>query len=445
MSVVRVGLLGLGTVGTGVVKTIRSQEKKLTQRLGKKVEIVKALVRDVTKTRQVEVEAGLLTDQFSDVLDSNIEILVEVMGGVEPTFQYITEAISQGCHVVTANKELLAKRGKELIQLANRHQVHLAYEASVAGGIPILGVLRQFLRTNEIEAVQGIVNGTTNYILTQMEAHQRSYVDVLQEAQELGYAEMDPTSDVEGYDALYKLCILSQLVFGEAPALENVTREGISRLTLSQIQFAKELGYRVKLLARASKSGSGVTLSVRPTLLSLGHPLAAIEDAYNAVQVTGNIVGELLFTGKGAGELPTASAVVEDLAYLLTQPFLPQPEWTVQVSETGCTSGLPASASDRQFVYLEAEAPEIAPYQIFDRLQDYGVRVSKQKTQFSAGEVIRIGLVAEGFEPQHAAALQTSFPVKISSFPILEKGTQGAETKRSASDEQKQFVISQLV
>lgn len=407
----------MGTVGTGVVKTIRSQEKKLTERLGKRVEIVKALVRDAEKERAVDVDSGLLTTQFSEVLESGAHIVVEVMGGVDPTYEYLRQAIERGCHVVTANKELLAKRGQELIELANRHQVHLAYEASVAGGIPILGVLRQFLRTNEITAVQGILNGTTNYILTQMDRHQRSYADVLREAQEKGYAEADPTSDVEGFDALYKLYILSQLVFGEALPLHSVEREGISRLTTGHIQFAGELGYRVKLLATARRAADGVRLSVKPTLVPHDHPFASIEDAYNAIHVSGNIVGDLFFSGKGAGELPTASAVVEDLAYLLTQPAAPQPAWNERAAagDIDCADDGEAYC----FLYLESRKPEVSLDQLLQPLQQAGVQAVKLKTDYIHNEVARIGLLIRDTTASKLQEATSHLPAEVLILPVL--------------------------
>ncbi len=328
MEVVRVGLLGLGTVGTGVVKTLRMQEQRLTERIGQKVEIVKILVKNLEKERGVSIDADLLTTSFDDLLKADVHVIVEAIGGVEPTCSYLEKAIQKGCHVVTANKELLARKGCSLIRLANERGVHFYYEASVGGGIPVLSVLRQFLRTNEITRIQGIINGTTNYILTQMEEFERNYEDVLREAQQLGYAELDPTADVEGFDALHKLYILSQLVFGQAPQLEKISRTGISHLSLDELKLAKQLGYRFKLLAHAEKEKGEIRLSVCPSLLPLAHPLAGIKDSFNAVQISGNIVGDLMFTGRGAGELPTASAVVEDLAFLLTHPFSPQADWT---------------------------------------------------------------------------------------------------------------------
>lgn len=387
MEEVRVGLLGLGTVGTGVVKSIRLQAEKLSKRLGKKVKIVKILVKDVLKPRPVELNPGLLTTDFAEVLKEKPDVIIEVMGGLEPAFQYINHAMEKGCHIVTANKELLAKCGDQLIQTANQHQVHLFYEASVAGGIPVLSVLRHFLRTNDITEVKGILNGTTNYILTQMEQHGKSYDEVLKEAQQLGYAETDPTSDVEGFDALYKATILSQLVFGKAPTVDAASRKGISRITIEEIRLAKELGYRLKLIAHVKGEPNGVQVSVRPSLLPLSHPLAQIEDAFNAVQLTGNIVGDLMLTGKGAGEFPTASAVVEDLAYLLSQPFQEQSKWSI-VDEEKVHSDL----KQTYFVYWDREKSSLTFYECLEQLEAADGKVLTQTGE----ENFRMGLVIEG-------------------------------------------------
>ncbi|KZE47355.1 homoserine dehydrogenase [Brevibacillus parabrevis] len=414
--VIKVGLLGLGTVGGGVIKTIRSQQEKLAQRLGKRIEIVKALVRDSEKERAVQVDPALLTTDFEDVLKSDVDIVVEVMGGVEPTYDYVRALIEKGCHVVTANKELLAKRGPELVDLANQHQVHLAYEASVAGGIPILSVLRQFLRTNDIQGVRGILNGTTNFILTKMEAEQLSYQEVLKQAQELGYAEADPRSDVEGFDAMYKLYILAQLVYGESLPLADVVRKGIADLSAGHIRIASELGYRIKLIAQAQKSEQGIRLSVQPTVLPIGHPLAQIQDAFNAVQLSGNIVGDLLFTGRGAGELPTASAVVEDLAYLLTQPFMPHPVWTEKNAEAQLEQG----QDERVLCYLEGSCITATPDRVLHFLREAGVNVTRLKVQFDLGGVLRAGLIATGIREEHEEVLKSDFGLSVRCFPLIE-------------------------
>lgn len=414
--VVRVGLLGLGTVGGGVIKTIRSQQEKLSSRLGKRIEIVKALVRDSNKERAVHIDPSVLTTDFEDVLKSDVDIVVEVMGGVEPTYDYVRALIEKGCHVVTANKELLAKRGTELVDLANQHQVHLAYEASVAGGIPILSVLRQFLRTNDIQGVRGILNGTTNFILTKMEAEQLSYQEVLKQAQELGYAEADPRSDVEGFDAMYKLYILAQLVYGESLPLANVVRKGISDLSAGHIRIAGELGYRIKLIAQAYQADHGIQLSVQPTMLPVSHPLAQINDAFNAVQLSGNIVGDLLFTGRGAGELPTASAVVEDLAYLLTQPFTPHPSWKEKTAEQAAE----AQDKGRLLCYIEGSCLSATPDRVLHFLKQAGVNVHKLKVQFDLGGVLRAGLIVTGIQEEHEEMLKNDFGLAVRCFPILE-------------------------
>ncbi|MFD2371136.1 homoserine dehydrogenase [Brevibacillus sp. GCM10020057] len=415
VEVVKVGLLGLGTVGGGVIKTIHSQQEKLAARLGKRIEIVKALVRDAEKERAVQMGRTVLTTDFDEVLHSGVDIVVEVMGGVEPAYDYVRASIEKGCHVVTANKELLAKRGAELVELANRHQVHLAYEASVAGGIPILGVLRQFLRTNDITGIRGILNGTTNFILTKMEAEQLSYQEVLREAQELGYAEADPRSDVEGFDAMYKLYILAQLVYGESLPLAEVSRKGIADLTCGQIRIASELGYRIKLIAQANQTGDGIHLSVEPTALPLDHPLAQIQDSYNAVQLSGNIVGDLLFTGRGAGEMPTASAVVEDLAYLLTQPFTPHPVWKEREGAAKELSG----GREQSLCYVEGAGPAATPDRVLQFLRASGVEVHKLKVQFDLGGVLRAGLITSGLHEEHTDLLRSDFGLQVRCFPLL--------------------------
>jgi homoserine dehydrogenase len=431
MNTVRVGLLGLGTVGTGVLKTIQLQEQKLTQRIGKKVEIVKVLVKDLSKERQVNVDTHLLTTYVEEVFDANIDVLIEVMGGLEPTFDYVSHAIKRGCHIVTANKELLAKRGCELISLANEHQVHFYYEASVAGGIPILNVLRHLLKTNDINKIQGILNGTTNYIVSQMEGKGREYNDVLQEAQQIGYAEADPTSDVEGFDALYKLYILSQLLFGEAPELTHIERKGIAQLSKHEIQLARELGYRIRLIASAERKGENLELSVRPGLLPLEHPLSMILDANNGVLLHGNLVGDLAFTGKGAGELPTASAVIEDLAYLLTQVYTPQQEWRKQSDQTisfnrelSHIRQWGTSPTQHYFIFLESKKKDFSLlYHILEILEKENVVLLQVKTEDQEGEVTRIGLVVIDITQNCLTYFEHQLGLKVSSYPILEENS----------------------
>ena len=427
MSKIKVGLLGLGTVGTGVYKTIALQQDKIEKRIGREIEIVKVLVRNIDKERNVKIDKQLLTTSFEEVLEEDVDVLIEVMGGVEPTFDYIYEAFKKGCHVVTANKELLAKRGKELVKLANFFGRHFYYEASVAGGIPILGVLRQLLQTNNVEEIYGILNGTTNYILTQMENHHVPYEQVLKEAQELGYAEADPTSDVEGFDAMYKLYILSQLVYGEAPEYTKIPRQGISNISLTEVKLAGDLGYRFKLLAAAKKSGDSLDLQVRPTIVSIDHPLAQISDAFNAVFLKGNIVGDLLFSGKGAGEFPTASAVVEDLTFLLTQDNKSQPEWKHTKDEPSGNGVLPTvteslNKEELAFLYIDTQQKDLSIlYQILDKLDHYHLTLQQvQTTDKNSGDHIGIALVLQGDTTSFVQYLTTELKLTTKQYEIIQ-------------------------
>ncbi|WP_202079842.1 homoserine dehydrogenase [Caldalkalibacillus salinus] len=337
-SPVRVGLLGLGTVGIGVYETIQSHQDNIARQIGRSVDVVKILVRDQHKDRGHDVPATLLTTEISDVWDQNLDVLIECIGGIETAYLYIKEAFSRGIHVVTANKALLAEKGEELVYLANQRGVQFYYEASVAGAIPILQHVRQLNRVNNVQSFHGILNGTCNYILHQMEEKQLSYETALREAQDLGFAEADPTSDVEGYDALYKSFILSQLCYGEAPSLHTIERTGISTVSDKALQLARQLGYGIRLVSTSKRTHTGIDVKVGPVLIHQDHPLYAVKNEVNGVQLDTDIAGPLLFTGKGAGRFPTASAIIEDLAYLLQQPDTDQPLWRVspdQLREEG--------------------------------------------------------------------------------------------------------------
>lgn len=322
MEQVNVSLLGLGTVGTGVWKMISSNQDLIAKRTGKFFDIKSILIRNLHKKRNLPGVENLLTDRFEDLFEHRIDVVVEAMGGIEPALTYLKEAIKRGCHVVTANKELVAKHGVELSQLAKRHGVQILFEASVGGGIPALGTLQHFLKVNRIRKVMGIVNGTTNYILTQMEEEKRSFVDVLSEAQDKGYAEADPSADVDGWDAVHKLVILIRIVFGIHVSVEDIFVQGISDVTLSELELASSLGYRMKLIAQAEQFGEdgSVMASVRPTLLPVAHPLSNIHGVYNAIYVESDQVQDLTLIGQGAGEKPTASAVVEDMVNAFRLP-----------------------------------------------------------------------------------------------------------------------------
>ncbi|WP_297518994.1 homoserine dehydrogenase [uncultured Clostridium sp.] len=318
MKKIKIALLGLGNVGRGVWKIFESNKDEVLKRSGYDVEITKILVRDKSKPRGVEVPDELLTTSYSDIInDDEIKIVVELMGGIDPAKGYILEAIKKGKHIVTANKMLLAKMGDELFEEADKHGVKFNYEASVAGGIPIISGINESLTANKIERMYGIVNGTTNYILSKMELEGVDFDDALKEAQEMGYAEADPTSDIEGYDAQYKLAILASLAFGTKVEVEDVYREGITNITSQDIEYAKELGLKIKLLATVKEDDKGLDLRVHPTMIPATHPLANVYDAFNAIFIRGNAVGDLMFYGRGAGDLPTGSAVVSDIISIL--------------------------------------------------------------------------------------------------------------------------------
>ncbi|WP_144555903.1 homoserine dehydrogenase [Bacillus sp. X1(2014)] len=318
MKAITIGLLGLGTVGCGVVKIIKKNQDKLIHQVGCPVVIKKVLVKDLHKNRPVEVDTKLLTSNADEILyDEEIDVVIEVMGGLQDTKDYLITALRQGKHVVTANKDLMALHGSELLTVASEHGCDLFYEASVAGGIPILRGLVDGLASDRIKQLMGIVNGTTNYILTKMSEEGRTYDEVLKEAQELGFAEADPTSDVEGLDAARKMTILATLGFSMHIDLEDVQVSGISKVTDEDLRYGKQLGYTMKLIGYAHREGEKVEVSVAPTFLSNNHPLASVQNEYNAVYVYGESVGETMFYGPGAGSLPTATAIVSDLVAVI--------------------------------------------------------------------------------------------------------------------------------
>jgi homoserine dehydrogenase len=313
-----VGLLGLGTVGAGVANVLLTKRAALERRMGRPVEIRKVLVRDPSKSRPVRVPAPLVTDPLQVLDDPEVDVVVEVLGGEEPARSLILQAIERGKHVVTANKEVMAKHGPAILGAAAARGVTVAYEASVGGGIPLIGPFQLDLAANDISSVVGIVNGTTNYILTRMTESGAGFAEALREAQDLGYAEPDPTHDVEAWDAAYKLAILASLAFGVRVKPEQIHREGITRVSQRDILYAGEMGYRIKLLAIARLVDGEVETRVHPSLVHQGSMLASVDGSFNAVQVQGDLIGTALFYGRGAGSEPTASAVVADLIALGT-------------------------------------------------------------------------------------------------------------------------------
>jgi len=319
MESIKIGLLGLGVVGSGVWKVIKENSFELTECCGKKIEISKILVKSINKNRNVDVPKEILTLDFNDILaDEDIDIIVEVMGGIHPPKEYILKAIEKSKHIVTANKQLLATCGNDIFSAARDNNVKVFYEASVAGGIPIINAIRESLTSNKIEEIIGIVNGTTNYILSKMTDENSNFEEALQEAKNKGYAEAVPTSDIEGYDAAYKLAILSSPAFKTSVNIESISREGITKITRDDIQFARNLGYTIKLLAIAIHKNQSLELRVHPAMIPNSNPLAHITDCYNGIIIKGNAAGNLMFQGKGAGELPTASAIVADIISIIS-------------------------------------------------------------------------------------------------------------------------------
>ncbi|MGG4141549.1 homoserine dehydrogenase [Paenibacillus algorifonticola] len=314
MKPIKVGLLGLGTVGTGVVRIVEGHQEDLQSQTGSAIEIAKVLVSNKSKARDISIDPSKLTeDPWEIIHNPDIDVIVEVMGGIEQTKQYIIEALSRGKHVVTANKDLMALHGTEILAVAQEHGCDVLYEASVAGGIPIIRTLIEGFSSDRITKIMGIVNGTTNYILTKMSQEGASYSDVLKEAQALGYAESDPTSDVEGLDAARKMTILATLGFRANVALDDVSVQGISSVSREDIQYAKRLGYELKLLGIAERQDDEFSISVQPTMVKHSHPIASVNGVFNAVYVHGEAVGETMFYGPGAGGMPTATSIVADL------------------------------------------------------------------------------------------------------------------------------------
>ena len=320
---ISVGLLGLGVVGSGVIQIIKDHQEELEHQLGRKVNVEKVLVRNMEKAREIEYDHSVLTTKAEEVIDNpNIDVIVEVMGGIDIARDYISRSLQAKKHVVTANKDLIALHGPELEAVAFENGCDLFYEASVGGGIPLLRGLSDGLVSDRIQQVMGIVNGTTNYILTKMDQEGQSYEDALQKAQELGFAEADPTADVDGLDAARKMVILARLCFFTNVELDDVEVEGISNISLTDINYGNKLDLAMKLIGFANRQDGEIDVSVEPTFLSKNHPLTSVNDEYNAVYVDGENVGETMFYGPGAGSLPTATAVMSDVVEAMKNMLL---------------------------------------------------------------------------------------------------------------------------
>lgn len=352
---IQIAILGLGTVGTGVAKVVSENSRQIERKLGEPLQVKAILVRHFKDGPYRQ----LMTDDFSKILnDPEIRVVVETIGGVEAAYEYTKGALLAGKHVVTANKQLVAEKGCELLELARRKNVNYLFEASVGGGIPILYPLTQCMAANRIDEVYGILNGTTNYILTRMVGTGAFFSDALREAQAKGYAEADPTADVEGIDAGRKICILADLAFGHQVLPESVPMEGITKLSLRDVKIAKRAGYRIKLIGRAVRlPGEGRTAYVAPHLIPEEHPLANVEDVYNAIVVRGNATGEVMFYGKGAGEMPTASACVSDVLTALEYGCCPTGiKWT----ESAAGFEDPTALQTRYYFRIEGSLTDAA-------------------------------------------------------------------------------------
>ena len=314
-AVVRVGLLGLGTVGSGVVKILNAHRAELEERAGCRLLLHRVADQDLARPREgLDLKSLPLVPDAQRVLDDpDVQIVIELLGGLEPARSFILRAFQAGKHVVTANKALLAHHGAELFDEARRRGVMFGFEAAVAGGIPLIRSIKEGLAANRILSVRGIINGTSNYILTKMTEEGRDFGEVLKEAQAKGYAEADPTLDIEGLDSAHKLQILATLAFRTSVALKDIYTEGITAVTRQDIAYAAELGYRIKLLAIAKASDGRLEIRVHPTMIPASSPLAAVSGVFNAVFITGDAVGDLMFYGRGAGQMPTASAVWSDV------------------------------------------------------------------------------------------------------------------------------------
>ncbi|MBI5049614.1 MAG: homoserine dehydrogenase [Nitrospirae bacterium] len=313
-SAISIGIIGFGTVGTGVARILLEKQGELRRRLGFPLILAKIADIDVKRKRAIKLPGGILINDAKSLLNNpDIDIVVELIGGIHPAKELVLEAIEKGKHIITANKALLATEGTDIFNAAGEHNVEIGFEASVAGGIPIIKIVREALIANNIQSVYGIINGTSNYILTKMTGEGVEFSDALKGAQALGYAEADPTFDIEGIDSAHKLAILASLSFGVPFSFKKIFTEGITHITPLDINFASELGYKIKLLAVAKQSANEVELRIHPTMLPKGHLISSVDGVFNAVYVEGDAIGPALYYGRGAGETPTASAVLSDI------------------------------------------------------------------------------------------------------------------------------------
>lgn len=398
---IKAALLGLGTVGGGVYKLVQRQKEEMVKKSGANLEITRILVHNMNKQRE-GVDASLLTDNWKEIVeDPEISIVIEVMGGIEPAKTMILEAFCAGKNVVTANKDLVAVHGRELLDAAQENQVDFLFEAAVAGGIPIIRPLKQCLAANEIDEVIGIVNGTTNYILTKMFEDGMDFSEALAKATELGYAEADPTADVEGLDAGRKVAILASIAFHSRVVFDDVYTEGITKISAKDVAYAKEFGSVIKLLGVAHNREDGIEVAVYPMMLPKNHPLASVRDSFNAVFVHGDALDDAMFYGRGAGELPTASAVMGDVIDIIRD---------IQFSCTGrisctCYKNTPVKSSDdvknKFFVRMQVTNKPGVLARIASMFGEHKVSISKVIQKVITDGVAELVIVTEAVKEYH--------------------------------------------
>ena len=398
---IKAALLGLGTVGGGVYKLVQRQKEEMVKKSGANLEITRILVHNMNKQRE-GVDASLLTDNWKEIVeDPEISIVIEVMGGIEPAKTMILEALCAGKNVVTANKDLVAVHGRELLDAAQENQVDFLFEAAVAGGIPIIRPLKQCLAANEIDEVIGIVNGTTNYILTKMFEDGMDFSEALAKATELGYAEADPTADVEGLDAGRKVAILASIAFHSRVVFDDVYTEGITKISAKDVAYAKEFGSVIKLLGVAHNREEGIEVAVYPMMLPKNHPLASVRDSFNAVFVHGDALDDAMFYGRGAGELPTASAVMGDVIDIIRD---------IQFSCTGrisctCYKNTPVKSSDdvknKFFVRMQVTNKPGVLARIASMFGEHKVSISKVIQKVITDGVAELVIVTEAVKEYH--------------------------------------------
>lgn len=415
----KVALLGLGTVGQGVHHTIIAHQEVLQQLLCRRVEVVAILIQNRLKERDIPAHIPI-TDSFADIAAiRDLDFVIEATVGAEPARTYILESLAKGCHVITANKECIATYGSELFTAANKHGRTLAIEATVAGGVPILRTLGQLLQVNRIAKIAAILNGTTNYILTRMQKDHLTFKAALAEAQHAGYAEADPKNDVSGMDAHYKINILAQLLFGDSSALTAASVKGIEEVGLEDLQLAEALGLRLKLLARLEGNGHEHYTSVAPTLVSHTHPLFAVEGVNNGIQIDTDLVGQLFLQGAGAGALPTASAIIEDLVHIAQGG-----RTLTRIPSQSSTTDEPVTSASRMWL---AQVMHATTESIHDKVHRYylptgtPVKIVHSAT-IAVGSVYITGLVIDSTEAD-LQELSRVYPSLYRWYPILDWST----------------------